>query len=341
VLFTSAENHDVFPKEDALLTKRCLDIPIATYKEYGEQMKGAIFAEGPDFLHYPLTTIFPLDLDIPCVLSMMDIQHIYHPEFFSKDELRLREKTYRCSALKARRIVAISQYTKKCLVKHYRVTSDNVDVIYPWCSHKYYDPCPQEECQAVRRLFHLPDDYAIYPAGTWPHKNHDRLLRAIAILKKRGVEIPLVLTGVRDKAEASVMAKVRKLALDELVYKLGYVERQWMRPLISAAKILVFPSLFEGFGIPILEAMAAGTPVACADNTSIPEVGGDAVAYFNESNTEAMAQAIGSLWVDRAFRNECVRRGRARSKEFVADKGISRLLAVYEKMASSVRYKGL
>ncbi len=340
VLFASHENQNLFPDHHPQLRKMLLDIPVEKYKQYGCQFREKIESEVLDFVHYPLTTIFPLDLDVPCLLSVMDIQHEYLPEFFTQKEWQLRDATYRASIKRAQRIIAISNHTKKCLIDCYGINPDCIDVVYPWCGEAFYQQCRKAACDKTRKAFHLPERYIVYPAGTWPHKNHERLLHALADLKNKGLPIPLVLMGIKDKSEETILALVEDLDLRKQIHRLGFVERKWVKPLIAGAEFLVFPSLFEGFGIPVLEAMALGTPVACTRNTSLPEVAGEAAVFFDENDASSMSNAIEELWNDPHKRSKHGELGRQRARLFHKRRVIARLFSVYERMADHTSHPG-
>ena len=127
--------------------------------------------------------------------------------------------------------------------------------------------------------------------------------------------------------------------MQDLVYKLGFVERRWIPPLLAGADFLVYPSLFEGFGLPVLEAMALGTPVACAEKTSLPEVGGDAVLFFDEKKVPSIREAIRNLWNNPLKRTEFAKRGRKRAQLFHKKIGIKTLLDIYDRMVGMRGFK--
>ena len=161
--------------------------------------------------------------------------------------------------------------------------------------------------------------YALFPAQTWSHKNHERLIDAIALLRGRGTEIPLVCPGQPNRRDAIVRAHAHARGVHDLVQFPGYLDSQALEDVYANARSLVFPSLFEGFGFPVLEAFAAGLPVTCSSTTSLPELAGDAAVLFDPTDVEAMADAIERVWTDDRLRGYLVVRGHARATTYSWD----------------------
>lgn len=287
----------------------------------------------PDLVHFPQSVMDPLSLSLPCVLTLHDIQQEYHPEFFTAQELQLRRSTYRPSAEKASLIITDAGFTRQTLVEKYRVPATKVYSIFMGVYHSVFRPDhPQEELQRLREKYHLPERFAFYPANTWPHKNHVRLVRAWALLKKRAsVNCSLVLTGKAREEHRSFLAEVERLGLQREVLHLGYVPRQEMPLLYAATSFLIFPSLFEGFGLPVLEAMASGCPVACSNLTTLPEIAGGAALLFDPYSEEGIAEAAWRLLEEKETRQELRQRGLERAREFSWEKTARETLQVYYK----------
>ena len=174
----------------------------------------------------------------------------------------------------------------------------------------------------------------LYPAQYWPHKNHVRLLKSLANLRdKHGIIANLVCTGRRSHDWPRVREQTRALRLDGQVQFLGFVEPGHLRALYRLADFLIFPSLFEGGGFPILEAFQEGAPVACSTATSLPEYGGDAVLLFDPDSTEDMAEAVRRMWSDADLRQSLRTRGSARAQLFTWDQTARTYRALYRKIA--------
>jgi len=258
-----------------------------------DQRKSDAFLRTRDasVLHFAAPTWFATSL--PFLYEPWDLQHLYHPEFFVTAEWRWRDRMYRAGCEQAALIVTGTQWTKRDLVNLYGVDPNKIAVIPrgPWLTPRL----PTEaEVLHIRRAYALPERFALYPAMTFPHKNHLRLFEALAILRDRhGIVLPLVCTGrPYDPHESAVRGAVDRYRLGRQVLFLGAVSYETLGALYKAAWALVFPSLFEGLGLPVLEAMQYGLPVIAADATCLPEVAGDAAVYFDGSDVESISATL-------------------------------------------------
>jgi glycosyltransferase involved in cell wall biosynthesis len=171
----------------------------------------------------------------------------------------------------------------------------------------------------------------LFPANFWRHKNHDGLLRALQILRNEGrLSLDAVLTGFPVPNGYPVQAKAAEYGVSSQVHFLGHVDTRSLAQLYRRARMLVFPSYFEGFGIPLVEAMAAGCPIVGADATSIPEICGDAALLVDPDAPRALADAIDKLWSDDTLYREMVVRGQARVKSFTPAIAAQAHLAAFE-----------
>ena len=171
----------------------------------------------------------------------------------------------------------------------------------------------------VRERYRLPPRYVFYPANTWHHKNHARLIDALARYRAAtGETLPLVLTGIGREGERALAAELDRTALGDSVRVLGFVPSADLPALYAGAACLVFPSLFEGFGMPLVEAMLVGCPIAASRTTSIPEVVADAAVLFDPQDAADIARAIAAIVRHPAVAAELVRRGRARRRTLLA-----------------------
>jgi glycosyltransferase involved in cell wall biosynthesis len=259
-----------------------------------------------DVLFFPGTTINPLRTPVRSVVVVHDIQHVYFPQHFSLRERFRRWRRDRPSALRADRVISVSEYTRQALLETYRLPPEKVVAVYPGVSAAFFRRRSPTALDALRRRYRLPKRFILYPARFWPHKNHPRLYQALRILRERAsLAVELVLCG--DTPQDS---------LPQGVISLGRIPAEALPLLYQAAAALVFPSLYEGFGLPLLEAMAAGCPVACAQAGSLPEVGGQAAHYFDPHEPEAIAAALQRVLCDDGLRTGLVKRGLARARRF-------------------------
>jgi glycosyltransferase involved in cell wall biosynthesis len=271
--------------------------------------------------------------DIPVILTMHDIQQEYYPEFFSKEVLENRRLSFRPSAEKADHIIAISEFTKKTLIEKYGIQEDKISVVYNGYDEKRFKKLEIDTIKKFRAKYNLPEKFIMYNAATWGHKNHINLLRALQILKdKYSFREKLILTGIKKGNYKAVKNEINKLGLKRDVIYLGYLPYDELPALFNAANMLVFPSLFEGFGIPVVEAMAVGLPIACSNTTSLPEVAGDAALYFNPDKPEDIADKVFTLHKNDGLRNTLVQRGLERAELFTWKRTAEETLKVYEKV---------
>lgn len=286
-----------------------------------------------DVIHY-MFNVFPHEkhYDAPVVLTVVDIQQEYFPRFFSKESLEQRRRTYRISAEKADHIIAISGFTKKSLVELYNIPDGKVSVTHLGYDDKVFKKISGPEVGEFRARRRLPSKFMLYPAATWPHKNHINLVRAYKIMKERfGLEDKLVFTGIKKQNHSAVAKEIERLGLKEDIIHIGYLPYGDLPLLYNAASLLVFPSLFEGFGIPVVEAMATGLPVACSNTTSLPEVAGNAVLLFNPEDPDDIAGKVHMLY-DGDLRNALIEKGLERARSFTWERTAAETVKVYEKV---------
>jgi glycosyltransferase involved in cell wall biosynthesis len=283
-----------------------------------------------DLLHYPETLIYPLSVGTPCVLTVFDLQQEYYPQFFTASELAWRQKTYRASVDKAARLIVPTLFTSRTLAEKYQTPKDKVKHIPVGIGASFTRVTPDEVAR-VRGRYRLPERFLYYPANPWPHKNHARLMAALRIYRARHEDCPwLVLSGRlrherRDTISLAVAAGVADRVID-----LDFVPQQDLPALYSAATLMVFPSLFEGFGIPLIEAMACGCPVVAADATTIPEVTNGAALLFDPLDPEAMARAIHTGLNEPQLTADLVKRGRQQIGRFDWQRIVADTIRVYE-----------
>lgn len=272
------------------------------------QLLKALKKHNIDIVHYLLSTIPASDflLKQPIILSFMDMQHEFQPENFSAAELAQRRSIFGPSAKRADKIISISSHATQSLIEKFKIPASKIKTIY----------LAGDLSKKLQKVPGLPKDYLFYPAADWTHKNHFRLLDAMAKLKNEGFDGHLVLTGFRSGKAAAIHARIKELKLEGAVTDLGPVSFEEMAYLHKHAKMLVCPSRFEGFGIPPIEAMSVGTPVACSNTTSLPEVVGDAAITFDPESVDEIKAAILKVWNDKALRAELIKRGYKQVKKF-------------------------
>jgi glycosyltransferase involved in cell wall biosynthesis len=308
--------------------------PSATFRAYSRGLDELMRAARLDVLHFPQNFIVPFEYPGRTVVTFHDLQQEYHPEFFSGEELRWRERNYRPSAKKATHIVAISQYTARSLAEKYGISPDKITTVHTAVGDDVRTPAWEPATDASES--DLPARFFYYPAAFWPHKNHARLLQAVARLRARdGFDLPLVLTGMNAVDAGPIEREVAQLGLQDQVRMLGYVPRDRFRRILHRAEFMIFPSLFEGFGIPVAEAMTARCPVACARATSLPELVGEDGLLFDPHSVEDIAEAIARLWKDEGLRERLRGRLHLRAQQFTPERMARETASVYDRVAGT------
>jgi glycosyltransferase involved in cell wall biosynthesis len=271
-------------------------------------------------------------------MTLHDLQHEFYPQFFSPEELAQRRVFYPESCASATRIIAVSEFTRRCAIERYGVDPRRIAPVWHGAAADVDWAGGAARAAEVREQYRLPTRYAYYPANIWHHKNHGRLIEALARHRARhGDGLGLVLTGFGDNGQRQLEAAVAEHGLGDVVRVLGLVPRPDLPALYAGAACLVMPSLFEGFGIPLVEAMLAGCPIAAARGTSIPEVAGDAAIFFDPLDPDDISRALETLSRDRAMAADLVRRGRARTSLFSVATMTAQTVQVFEQARAERR----
>ncbi len=241
---------------------------------------------------------------------------------------------YQYSCRVATATIGISKRVADDIVKLYDVPPERV-FSTPLALDQSYELSPREIdrlLNAVRLKFRIDHEFIFYPANGWKHKNHEMLIEAFRLVRDRHPGLILLLTGCEFDVIERIQPLIRKYRLQHVVRHLGYVSREDVVGLYAACRLLVFPSLFEGFGLPLLEAMHFGAPVVCSNVGSLPEVGGDAVLYFDPLDPEQIAKAISACLEDEHLRARLIAAGKEQSRRFSYRRTAEQTLAIFEKV---------
>lgn len=228
-------------------------------------------------------------------------------------------------------VITDSHHSKTDIIRYLGVAAEKVQVIHLAIS-KRYRPATMEEIAVARSRYNLAQNYILITGSVEERKNIRRLLEAYAQLRRGGEQRPLVIAGARQRMSGGVMEAVRRLGLEHQVIFTGYVEEADLSAVYSGADLFVFPSLYEGFGLPPLEAMACGAPVVCSNAASLPEVVGDAALLFDPQDVDGIAEAMQRVLADTALRQEMRQRGLARAQQFTWERTARETAAVYRQV---------
>ncbi len=269
----------------------------------------------------------------PNILTILDLQHLAHPEFFTRSEWETREQLYRASAQRAAHITCISEYTRQEVHHHYGIPLERMTTIWIIPSRNIWTPPEETERLRLMTAMGVTGRFLFFPAHSWPHKNHARLIEAFAlILPHIEEDFVLVLTGRPFPADHPARVAIARHKLEKRVLHLGYRSPLEIRALYHSCFMLVFPSLFEGFGMPVAEAMAAGKPIACSNVTSLPEIAGDAALTFDPTNIHDIGGRLLEIINAPARREQLMDAARRRRPLFSARKIAVETLSLYQRV---------
>lgn len=246
------------------------------------------------------------------VMTIHDLQYLDYPEYLKKIKLTYLKKMVPRSAEHSRLIMTPSEFTRRQVIERLNIDPSIVTVV----PHGISPREGKEPAREVREHYELAHDFFVYPAITYPHKNHLVLIKAFARLLKVHPETMLVLTGAKGSMEVRIFKEVQELGIEKNVKRLGHVPMADLDALYHDAIALTFPSRFEGFGAPVLEAMSRSCPVIASDATALPEVVGEAGMLVSPDNTEEWCQAMSDLIENPEERARLAKAGLERSKDF-------------------------
>ncbi|MDW8404874.1 glycosyltransferase family 1 protein [Chloroflexus sp.] len=271
--------------------------------------------------------VVPL-LHPPTVVTIHDVGYRVFPEAHTARRRLELELTTRWSLRAARRVIAVSQATKRDLVNWYGVHPDRITVAHLGLSATFAPPDDPQCVSAVRARYGLRRPYLLYIGTVQPRKNLVRVIEALAVALAAGYDLDLVIAGKRGWLSEPIEQRARELGVADRVRFTGYVADADLPALLAGALAFVFPSLYEGFGIPVLEAMACGAPVITSTISSLPEVAGDAALLVDPLDTNAIAATIMRLHDHDDLRADLRRRGFARVRQFTWEACAQRTLEV-------------
>lgn len=259
-----------------------------------------------DVFHSPVN-VLPLRLPCASVVTIHDLAFVHYPQFY-RPARRLYQRVFTSrSARHATRVIADSHSTRRDIITYFDVNPDHVRVVYPAIEPRFRPVADPAALGNFRAEHHLPEHFLLYLATLEPRKNVEGLVRAYAQLRTLDPAVPpLVLAGAKGWYYETIFALVRTLGIERAVTFAGYVRDEEQPLWYAAADLFIYPSYFEGFGLPVAEAMACGTPVITSNASSLPEVAGEVAVQVDPRDPAALAHAM-----QRLLRDEDERRWRA------------------------------
>jgi len=301
---------------------------------------------GIDLVLYPASMPLSFEAGTPYVLAVHDLQHRLQPEFpevSAGQEFALREYVFRNGIREATVVLTDSEVGREDVLNLYGdlIAPERVAVL-PFLP-AVADLVSLDDRERVSRKYRLPERFLFYPAQMWPHKNHLRLVEALAELERSdGIEIEIVLIGsksgeIRERTHAELLSRVRALGLQDRVHYFGYVPAGDVGALYAEAVALVMPTFFGPTNIPVLEAWALNCPVVTSDIRGVREQVGDAALLADPRSVGAIADAIRKVWLDAELRDELIRRGRSRLSLYTREDYSQRLSEILDQAGELVR----
>lgn len=310
-------------------------VQIPSYEFLKEQLilTYEITKEKLDIFHSPFY-LPPLVRLSKTIYTILDLNPDENPGLYQDKKMvsyfrRWRKKV----AKKTDSIITISNYVKEKVEEILLIPGEKVRAVYLSQDERFGRMANKDLTNKIKDDYHIKGDFLLYVGHIQPWKNLNRLIEAFALIKRRGIKEKLVLVGGKGWATKEIETLTKELGLKGEVTITDFVPGDDLPLFYQAASAFVFPSLMEGFGIPVLESMACGTPVVCSNVTSLPEVAGGAAIFFNPLDVPEMAEAIFRVLTDEGLRKDLVKKGLKRCKEFSWEKTAKETLGVYKEMA--------
>lgn len=290
--------------------------------------------EGADVIHLPDYALPIMDWSSrPYIITVHDLAFILYPETFSKGKLLTKLLLIKPSLAKARMIIAVSENTKKDLIDVYKVPAEKIRVVYNGVDVEQFKPLEKSGVNRRLKELNLTPGYILYVGTLEPRKNVPALIKAYKLLKEKyNIKERLVIGGGKGWLYDDIFKLVSELELiDDIVFT-GYVKAQDLPYLYNGAKVFVYPSLYEGFGLPPIEAMACGVPVVTGNVSSLPEVVGDAGIQISPTDVDSLAEAIHKIISIPEYAAELSAKGLERCKQFTWEETAKKTMAVYREV---------
>ncbi len=289
--------------------------------------------ERVDLFHSPHYVLPPLT---PCrsVVTIHDCIHLRFPQYLPNrlGYVYARSALWMATHLSSR-IVTVSEASKRDILEYFRVPPQKIDVIYNGIDERFSEPPPEDDVARVRERYQLDDPFVLYAGNIKPHKNLERLIEAFHTLRRSGFDqVKLLIIGDEISKYATLRHAVHRHKLHKHVRFFGFVPDSTLAILYRLAGVFVFPSLYEGFGLPPLEAMASGTPVITSNVSSLPEVVDDAALLIDPHEPDSIADAIRRVLTDERLREDLRQRGLERSRHFSWERSIRRVREIYDEV---------
>ncbi len=307
------------------------------YRRLAVDLPSHMRRDRPDLLHVQYTG--PLFTNVPLVVSVHDVSFLEYPQYFTRFRATQLKFTVRKTVERAAAILTPSEFSRTAILRHYRLDEEKVVVVHNATSAEFRPIDRQVALGAVERKFGIRGPFVLMVGDLQPRKNHLGLLQAFEELLRAHPQLPhrLVFVGKETWYSKDLHRAVAKSSIAERVDFTGFVEDADLVQFYGACDLFVFPSFYEGFGLPILEAMACGRAVVSSNTSALPEVADGAGILFDPASCEQMTRALRDVLVDPELRARLERLGSQRAAAFSWERAAARTLEVYSRVAGATR----
>jgi len=281
-------------------------------------------------IYHGLSHELPVGIErtgIKSVVTIHDLIYIRYSEFFKLIDRNIYDLKFRHACRIATRIHAISEQTKQDLMSFYSIAPEKIDVVYQSVNPIFYERCNDQIKQQVRQKNRLPEQFILTVGTVEPRKNLRILLEGMI---SANIKMPLVVVGKPTRYQKKVEKFIQAHADELQVVFLSGIKDAELAAIYQLANVLVYPSIFEGFGLPVAEAQASGCPVITSNTSSLPEVGGDAAVYVDPSKPKEIGQALAELLVDEDLRKQLIEKGTVNAQRFTPENYATQLMQLYK-----------
>ncbi|HTI43880.1 MAG TPA: glycosyltransferase family 1 protein [Vicinamibacterales bacterium] len=290
-----------------------------------------LMREKPDVYHAP-HYVLPVAVRSRSVVTIHDCIHLMFPQYLpNRAAYAYARGAMWSAARRSDRILTVSEASKRDILHFFNVPPDKISVVYNAIDERIWEEPPPEDIARVRERFQLDQRFVLYAGTIKPHKNLVRLIEAFAQLRKGEFEeLKLLIIGDEISKLPALRRAVHSYKLHKHVRFLGFLPDETLAALYRLASLFVFPSLYEGFGLPPLEAMASGTPVVTSNVSSLPEVAGDAAVLVDPYDVSSIVEGMRRVLSDSALANELRRKGLIRARDFSWERSVARTHEIYQ-----------
>lgn len=288
-------------------------------------------------LYHATHYVLPLVTPSRVVVTIHDIIHLLYPQFLpNRLAFTYAQRMMRRSLSRADRVIAVSENTRSDLMEYFGVDGSTIEVIHNGVDEVFRRKLPEEELERWFRQLGIRPPYLLFVGNPKPHKNLDRVIQAYAqAVGANDLKAPLVCVGDRTAAQFKLRQRAEQLGVGDRVRLLGHVAQEALPALYQGAALFLYPTLYEGFGLPVVEAMASGAPVLTSNTSALKEIAGGAAHLVDPLDTERMARALSRLMADDDYRARLAEKGRARAATFRWALAAEKTLEVYNQVLAA------